>query len=273
MRIRILLAVMAWALVSVPVLAGETGMRRRYQRIKDSTFRVMVDGRSAGTGFAVGTDLIVTNFHVVQRLSLAPDGKTQVGFAPKIQIELRDGSRVAAAPHSSVVGPKLQEAVGTDVVLLVAPGAKLRPLKLGRFADISEGDELYMAGYPFGVEQPIVTRGVLSTKWKRPSYLGEGSLRDVAWLDVSMTRGNSGGPVMALRTDPEADAVIGVANFNLNPLAKPAEELANIAAAFPGSPAIMGVDFKRFVLLVSAAVAAQSHGVGGCVDAAYVRLP
>jgi hypothetical protein len=95
----------------------------------------------------------------------------------------------------------------------------------------------------------------------------------VAWLDITMNRGNSGGPVLLLGSDPSRDAVVGIANFSLNPFAQKAEEFANVAAAFPGSVIILGVDFKRFSMLIGAALASQSHGVGGCLAIDYLHLP
>lgn len=43
---------------------------------------------------------------------------------------------------------------------------------------------------------------MLSSKWRTGGYLGQGSDRDVAWLDISMTKGNSGGPVLLMSADP-----------------------------------------------------------------------
>ncbi len=232
-----------------------------------------MDGKVVGTGFAVGTDLVATNFHVVQQASATANGQTQIGFAALIEVQLQDGQKLPASPHHSVMGKNLQEAIGKDVVILTVTNKILSPLKLGRFADINEGDALYLAGFPLGVKQPIVTRGTLSTKWKTSGYLGQGGERDVAWLDVSMTKGNSGGPVVLVSDEPERDVVIGIANFSLNPFAQSAEELARIAAEFPGNVVIMGVDFKKFAVVVGAALASQSHGVGGCVAIDYLIVP
>ena len=64
-------------LLGEPVQAQEGGgMRQRFQRIKDSTFRILVGGKVAGTGFAVGPDLVATNFHVVQQASAAANGQS-----------------------------------------------------------------------------------------------------------------------------------------------------------------------------------------------------
>lgn len=248
-------------------------MRQRVQRVKESTVRILVNGNPAGTGFAVAENLVATNFHVVQQLTPAAGGQTQVSYGSKIEVQLQDGRVLAATPHPSVVGPGLQGAIGTDVALLTVPAKNLRPLKLGSFSDVSEGDSVYLAGYPFGVAQVIVATGMLSTKWKTDGYLGQGGLRDVAWLDITMNKGNSGGPVLLLGSDPSRDAVIGIANFSLNPFAQKAEEFANVAAAFPGSAKILNVDFKQFSMLIGAALASQSHGVGGCLAIDYLHLP
>jgi hypothetical protein len=64
--------------------------------------------------------------------------------------------------------------------------------------------------------------------------------------------------------------LIGIANFNLNPFAKSAEDFASVAAAFPGNVMIMGSDFKRFSTLIGSALASKSHGVGGSISIDYV---
>ena len=167
----------------------------------------------------------------------------------------------------------LSVAVSRDVTLLTVAANNLKPLKLRRFADAAEGDPLYLAGYPFGVEQVVVGTGILSTKWKAPGYLGQGDTRDVAWLDMTMNKGNSGGPVLLLADDPANDAVVCIANFSLNPFAKSAEDFANVAEKFPGRAVVLGVDFEKFSALIGAALSSQSHGVGGCVAIDYVQVP
>jgi len=252
---------------------SRSAIQQRVQRVKESTLRILVNGNPAGTGFAVAESLVATNFHVVQQSTPAAGGQTQVSYGSKIEVQLQDGRVLAATPHPSVLGQGLQAAIGKDVALLIVPAKDLRPLKLGRFSDVSEGDSVYLAGYPLWVGQVIVATGMLSTKWKTDGYLGQGGLRDVAWLDITMNKGNSGGPVLLLGSDPSRDAVVGIANFSLNPFAQKAEEFANIAAAFQGNVIMLGVDFKRFSMLIGAALASQSHGVGGCLAIDYLHLP
>jgi len=261
-------------LLSLLTAPGESidakgSMRERLRRLRESTVRILVNGRPAGTGFAVAGNLVATNFHVVQHLSPAAGGQTQVEYAGAIQIQLHDGRLLSAAPHPSVTENNLSFAVGRDVTLLTVTANDLKPLKLGRFADAAEGDPLYLAGYPFNVEQVVVATGILSTKWKASGYLSQGGTRDVAWLDMTMNKGNSGGPVLSLADD----AVVCIANFSLNPFAQSAEDFANIAAKFPGQAVVLGIDFKKFSSLIGAALSSQSHGVGGCVAVDYVQLP
>lgn len=274
-RIRLLMTsafLLLQASCSTPGLP-KISMQERFQRVKQSTVRILVNGRPSGTGFAVTPNLIATDFHVVQLLSPTANGQTQISYASKIEVQLPDGRVISATPHPSVQGPGLLIALGKDVALLSVPLNDLTPLKLGSFSAVSEGDPIYLAGFPLFVAQPIVATGILSTKWKMDGYLGQGGPRDVAWLDVTMNAGNSGGPVLSFGGDASQDVVVGIANFSLNPFAKSAEDFAAIAADFPGNAIIMGVDFKRFATLIGSALASQSHGVGGCIAIDYLQLP
>lgn len=275
-RNAILIVVLILLALLTPYIKSAQGgddMRIRMQRVKESTAIILVNGQPAGTGFAVTKNIIATNFHVVQQVSPAVGGQTHITYASKIEVRLHDGRQLPATPHPSVQGSNLSARIGRDVTLLSVPDNNLKPLKLGRFADVSEGDRIYLAGYPFGIAQIVVATGILSTKWQTNAYLGQGGARDVAWLDVTMNKGNSGGPVLLLAEDPARDVVVGIANFSLNPFAQKAEEFANVAASFPGNAVIIGVDFKKFSILMGAALMSQSHGVGGCVAIDYVHLP
>jgi hypothetical protein len=100
----------------------------------------------------------------------------------------------------------------------------------------------------------------------------KGSSREVAWLDITMNSGNSGGPVILMGNRLEDDKVIGIATFGLNPFADPAKELIEIVKTFPGNVFIMGVDFKKFGTLVGSALATTSLGVNGCVSIDYLKM-
>lgn len=261
-------------LLALPVQAQDrTAMRERYRRIRESTVKILINGERSGSGFAVGKDLVATSFHVVQDVSPVPDDQIAVAYAANIEVELQDGRKLAAVPHPSVTEKDFAEALSKDVVLLTVAEKILQPLKIGTFAEASEGDTVYVAGYPFNVEQVIITRGIVSTKWQAPGHMGQGGKRDSAWLDVSMTRGNSGGPVVLMTDAPDHDIVVGIATSMMSPFAESAEELISVAGSAPGNVIMMGVDFKKFMVLMGSAIASQSHGVGGCVAIDYLKLP
>ena len=247
-------------------------MRQRVSVVKRSTVRVLVNSRPVGTGFvAANSGLIVTCFHVVQYVKQTGQGPVSVQYAAPIEVEYFDGTRASVNVHPSCQNQGLPEALSKDYCILEpAISTPVPPLIQGRFADVEEGSEIYLCGFPFGIDQPVVARGLLSTKWSCPGHLGQGSARDVAWIDITMNKGNSGGPVVLLAPDPGADRVIGIASFGLNPFANQAEQIAATAQATTASVHMLGVDFKKFSVLIGSALASNSVGVGGTVAIDHV---
>ena len=247
-------------------------MKERIKRIKRATVRILADGQPSGTGFVIsGAGLIGTCFHVVQYVQAAPNGQTQITVSPSIEVEFDDGSKLPGSVHMSCQNQGFLEALSKDYCILEVKSKSLVPLPLGTFADADEGADVYLCGFPLGINQPVVSVGMLSTKWITTGHLDQGSNREVAWLDVTMNRGNSGGPIVLMGEQPAGDKVVGIASFGLNPFADPAEELIEIVQTFPGNVAIMGVNFKRFATLIGAAVSSNSLGVSGCVSIDYLK--
>lgn len=217
---------------------------------------------------------MLTCFHVGQVVTADPPGSQRlyVNFASNVVVEGSDGRHHAAALHHSCTTQRgMQDAIVRDYALLSAPTLNCPHLRLGSFASIDEGDEIYLAGYPFAIDQPVIARGLLSTKWQAPAHLFKGPSREVAWLDVTMNKGNSGGPVLRLAADEANDEVIGIASFGLNPFAAQMENVSQMAATFPGSAEIMGIPMREFFGSVGDALVSNSLGVGGCVAVDYAR--
>ncbi len=247
-------------------------MEDRVRRIKRATVRILTDGQPSGTGFVISnTGLIATCFHVVQHIQAAPNGQTQITYSPSIEVEFNDGSKLPGTVHVSCQSQGFLEALSKDYCILETKSKNLIPLPLGTFADIYDGADVYLCGFPLGINQPVVSVGMLSTKWVTSGYLNQGSNREVAWLDITMNRGNSGGPIVLMGEEAAGDKVIGIASFGLNPFAEPAEKLIEIVQTFPGSATLMGVDFKRFATLIGAALSSNSLGVSGCVSIDYLK--
>lgn len=247
-------------------------MKQRIAPIKQSTVRISIDGQASGTGFAISKDgLVATCFHVIQHIQEAPNGQTQITYASPIEVEFHDGTKLTATVHESCQNQSFLEAMSKDYCILKVAAKNLRPLPLGIFADAYEGADIYLCGFPLGINQPVVSVGAFSTKWTTSGYLNQGSNREVAWLDITMNRGNSGGPIVLIGEEPKDDKIIGIASFGLNPFADSAEKLIKIVKTFPGNVFLMGVDFKEFATLIGAALASNSLGVSGCVSIDYLR--
>ena len=248
-------------------------MKDRINKVKESIVRIFVEGQIAGSGFIVSrSGLIATCFHVVQKNEPAPNNQIRsIAYASDIQVGFSNGKMLAATVHTSCQYQGYVEALAKDYCILQVISSNLAPLPLGSFTDAQEGDQIYLAGFPLGIAQPVFAIGMLSTKWSANGYLNQGGPRDAAWLDITMNVGNSGGPVLLLSEKPETDKVIGIATFGLNPFAKPAEELMGIVQGFPGNVAIMNVDFKKFGTLVGSALRTTSLGVNGCISIDYLK--
>jgi putative serine protease PepD len=143
-------------------------------------------GRRTGTGSGFVVDRlghIVTNDHVVTA------GRT-------ITVILNDGRRLPA----SVLG---RDSSNDLAVLRVQRPADLRPVPLGRSAEVKVGDAVLAIGSPLGLSG-TVTAGIVSALDRRVRL---GDDRTVAGIqtDASINPGNSGGPLVNDRGE-----VIGV---------------------------------------------------------------
>ncbi|MGH8852216.1 MAG: S1C family serine protease [Casimicrobiaceae bacterium] len=215
--------VVAGPAVAVPAQAGRIETIERvkgsivavgtYERTRTPAFRFL------GTGFAVddGTR-IVTNAHVVPRL-LDPAQREALA----ILIPMPD----KGDPNHVQVREAKEVAIdaGSDLALLRIAAPALPPLKLGRSADVREGQEIVFTGYPVGAvlgPHPATHRGIISSitpiaiPQPRAGELNAQSIHRLAagpfpvfQLDATAYPGNSGSPLY----DPETGEVIGIVNM------------------------------------------------------------
>lgn len=248
-------------------------MKERINSIKKSVVRVFVDNQPSGTGFVISKDgLIVTCFHVVDKIQKDDNGKSTITYASKIEVEFNNGEKIQAKIPEYWQNSHSDMIVYDYFFLKVDVKTPLSPMQLGNFSDAYEGANVYLAGYPLGINQAIVSRGMISTKWVQPLSIENKTLkREVAWLDITMNKGNSGGPVVLVGENPEDDKVIGMATFILNPFENSSKKIINIAQSFPGSAVIMGINFKDFATDVGQTMSLMSLGVSGCVSVEYIK--
>jgi len=157
-------------------------------RVTESTVRVegqACDRVQDGSGFAVATDLVATNAHVV-----AGEKKTYV-FRP-------DGTRLAAVP--------VLFDSDRDLALLRVTGLGQAPLATGT---AKEGDTGAVFGHPGGVPQIVVAPAAINQEVAargRDLYDQKATTRQVFIMASDLHPGDSGGPLVDVR-----GTVVGVA--------------------------------------------------------------
>jgi S1-C subfamily serine protease len=132
-----------------------------------------------GTGTGFFWDMqghIVTNFHVIQGAS---------------------GARVTLADQSQFRAQLVGVFPDRDLAVLKidAPADKLRPLPIGRSADLQVGQGVYAIGNPFGLDQTL-TRGVVSALNREIESVTRRTIRGAIQSDAAINPGNSGGPLL-----------------------------------------------------------------------------
>lgn len=130
------------------------------------------------SGFIVSSDgYIITNSHVVKN-------------ATEIEVTLNDERRLPA----TVIG----QDSSTDVAVLKIDAKDLPYLKLGNSDDIKIGQWAIAIGTPLGLEASL-TVGVISAKGR--NNLDIARIEDFIQTDAAINRGNSGGPLLNLKSE------------------------------------------------------------------------
>ena len=155
-----------------------------------------------GTGFVWDEKgHVVTNHHVIT----VENGGAPIGEAQELQVTLADGSTYKA----QVVGRSLEYDIA--VLQVFAPLDRLKPLVLGRSADLVAGQSVLAIGNPFGLDHTL-SAGVISAV-RREVPTGNGRrIGQAIQTDAAINPGNSGGPLL-----DSAGRLIGMNTAILNP--------------------------------------------------------
>ncbi|MCU0867087.1 MAG: trypsin-like peptidase domain-containing protein [Planctomycetes bacterium] len=179
-----------------------TPVVRAVQRAADSVVSIYLQHQLANRGEAVtegqgsgvildDSGLVITNWHVVAPVVL---GDRRGGADLDVMVKLRDGrSRPASVLSSSAK---------RDLALLqlkLEADEKVKPIEIGRSADLMIGETVIAIGNPQG-HANTVTSGVLSAidrsiRVRAP----DGAVRDYSGLlqtDAAINQGNSGGALL-----------------------------------------------------------------------------
>lgn len=151
---------------SLPAYAIDFDAEETYE----SVF-IVCSGNALGSGFAIGSNCIVTNAHVIQ--------------APKhVTVRSYDGKERAA----QVVG--LDE--NQDIAVLIVNDVEFPVLTIADSENIRTGDDVYAIGAPKSMAYTL-TKGVISAKERK---IGQ---HTYIQTDAPINEGSSGGPLLNSR--------------------------------------------------------------------------
>ena len=141
------------------------------------SFDVMKIPRGSGTGFVWDEKgRIVTNYHVVQGASA-------------VQVTLSDHSTWSAYQI------RFDEDKDLAVLWTDAPKNQLKPLPVGKSADLQVGQKVFAIGNPFGLDQTLTT-GIISALGREMESVSGRTIKGVIQTDAAINPGNSGGPLL-----------------------------------------------------------------------------
>ena len=133
--------------------------------------------RGTGSGFVWDRNgHIVTNYHVVHGGD---------AFSVLINNQHYEAKLVGVAPMRDIAVLKLTR----------KPDVRLRPIKLGKVADLVVGQKALAIGSPFGLDRTLTT-GVISALGRDIPGVGGVTIPGMIQTDASINPGNSGGPLL-----------------------------------------------------------------------------
>lgn len=149
------------------------------------SMNVLETPAGTGTGFVYDNEgHVVTNYHVIRNAGSA-------------RVTLTDGdgkSRMSVKAKVVGVDPDKDIAV-LSIDLSPELKAKLRPISIGRSADLVVGQAALAIGNPFGLDHTLTT-GVISGLGREVRSPSNRPITNVIQTDAAINPGNSGGPLL-----------------------------------------------------------------------------
>ncbi len=272
-------------LLSSGFMSSQSLGQERIDKLNNTVVRITIDStNSSGTGFVcTKTGWVATNNHVVQPAFYRNPKNNQIDSVRLIKAEFRDERVVEYIVMPDYYGDEYLDGVTKDYIILIPrikDDKEYDFLRIGKWEDVNEGDEVYTAGYPLAIRQRVISKGLFSTKWSSQEYLQleNGVLRpfkrEVAWVDLTLNKGNSGGPIIRMGKKPKKDLVVGLATFLWNPYAQTSTTLANKINEYENKVDSKALTTNKVIAYVLEAVSKNSLGLSGAVpsDGIYLKL-
>lgn len=188
---------------SINVFAMEFDAENAYESIF-----VIYSGNSAGSGFAIGENTVVTNAHVIAN----ENDITIYGY---------NGETYRASVY--LIDTSF------DIAILSVEDGKFAPLEIGDSDSIKAGDDIYAIGAPKSLDYTL-TKGVISNKSRK-----FGNYTYIQ-IDAAINSGNSGGPLLNSKGQ-----VIGVNSMKMS-------DAEGIGMSIPISSVVSFVENKGVTL-------------------------
>ena len=170
-----------------------------YQAILPSLVVVRTDKSGEGSGFGMGTGVVIDSGAQVLTAHHVIDGASQ------IQLSFADGTRANASVASMDLAKDIAVLAPDALPGLVAPAT------IGSASALSVGDEVFAVGNPLGLAGSL-SAGVVSglgREFRPPGR--DHSIRDLIQFDAAVNPGSSGGPLVN-RGGQVVGLVIGLTN-------------------------------------------------------------
>lgn len=271
---------------SPQILYSQSLGKERVKNLKSAVVKVVANnGTSTGTGFFIHEDgWIVTCMHVVLPYELYTGKEIDLNsISDNMYVETAFGEKIEVEEiYKPIVKSNLDFALALSydyciLKLKKMPRNGVYIYKLGGLSNIDEGDEIYSCGYPYGIKQQFISKGILSTKWVETLKLhieGLPDKRNVAWLDITLNIGNSGGPIIKLGSSPNEDIIVGYVDFGIPPSGEYINNLKSYSQKLkennPGM-AFLNINFTDMVYSFSSTFTHISQGVNACIDFQHVK--
>jgi serine protease Do len=264
------------SLYTLTAFAQTTVSEDRINHVRRSTVKILINGQEAGTGFFISNEKIATCYHVIF-------GDLSNNQIPKLIQVIKDDSIKLDVVIPTYYFGELERGQMYDYCLLELKDKSQTNqnqsfLILGNFKDVNEGDWVLSCGFPLNIERAFVSVGLLSTKSKKligAEIMNEDTIlikAEIAWLDLTMNKGNSGGAVIALGKTTKDDRVVGIASFIISPYANQATELKNFMKTL-GRTGIYYDGYRNIDMyqMFSSAIESNSIGISGCMSIDYFK--
>nr|WP_298997261.1 serine protease [uncultured Allomuricauda sp.] len=272
-----------FVLLILPFLVHSQSLgKERIRLLDNSIVRIYIENQVSGTGFMVNKNGLVATCHHVVYPAFIWNAKNKYAGMKKIFVEFDDGEKIEVKPTNHFLNNQTgyYDGKALDVMLLKlqsTPNFEYEILKMSKWDTVNEGDAIYTCGFPLSINVRFISKGVLSTKWiKDYDMFSNGKLFknyeiSAAWADITLNRGNSGGPIIKMGKKPKEDVVIGLASFLHNPGGNDAEKFSKAyrdAFNKTDNKGAKGL-YKQWELVFNS-VSNNSLGISGIISVDYL---